>query len=297
MEDDFTPSPIPTRKPAAPAFSPEIRRYWLEHGGAKLGLEPRALLIGRGSTCDLVLGDGRASRRHARLVVKANSVTIEDLNSANGVYVNGTRIGKLETLTDGDQIQIGSAAFVLRSEALSYRNSSSTTPATSPAAGTLGELSVRLSMDEAEAPTVEAHSLDLLGTLAEKSLTLGRAEEAAHLLTPTLEEILRRARAGRAADLPSRVLAKAAHYAALLADATERGRWVDYAVALFDALEQPLPATVVDQLYVTVRKLSDVDREALRGYLERLRERPNSSPADRFVIQRLAGLERLVSLR
>jgi hypothetical protein len=186
---------------------------------------------------------------------------------------------------------------VLRAETVSYRSASSPTPGTSPGRATLAELSARLSDDDADEPTLEAHSLDLLGTLAEKSLTLGRAEEAAHLLTPTLEEVLRRARAGRAAELPSRVLVKAAQYAALLADATERGSWVDYAVALFDALQQPLPAAVVDQLYVTVRKLANIDRVALRAYVERLRERPNSSPADRFVIQRLAGLERLVSLK
>jgi pSer/pThr/pTyr-binding forkhead associated (FHA) protein len=297
MADDFTPIPPPRSNDPLRALNFDVRRFWLEHGGAKFGLEPRAFVLGRGSTCDLVVGDGRASRRHARLVVKANSVTIEDLESSNGVFVNGKRIAELYPLEDGDQFQIGSAAFILKSELLSCRNPSSPTPATSPGGSTLAELGAELSRDEAEAPTVEAHSLDLLATLADKSLTLGRAEEAERMLASTLDDVLRRAGAGRAATLPSRVFAKAAHYAVLLADATQRGSWVDYAVSLFDALGQPLPATVVDQLYVTVRKLTDVDRVALRSYVERLRNRPNSTPADRFVIQRLAGLERLVSLK
>jgi hypothetical protein len=97
--------------------------------------------------------------------------------------------------------------------------------------------------------------------------------------------------------LPERVFAKAAHYAVLLADATGRVSWVDYAISLFDALELPLPATVVDQLYVTVRKLPGVNRALLRDYVEHLRECPDSSPADRFVIQRLIGLERQLSLK
>ncbi|MFZ5897119.1 MAG: FHA domain-containing protein [Myxococcota bacterium] len=296
MDDDFPPGSLSsTRTSASHKLNLQVRRFWLEHGDAKMCLEPRAYLVGRSSNCELMIGDARVSRRHARLLVRADSVVIEDMQSANGVFVNGVRILRSETLRDGDQFQIGSASFVLKSELLPCRNPASETPATTPMGGTLSELSARLSADETEAPTVEAHSVDLLGTLADKSLALGRTEEAERLLTAALEELLRRVRAGRIADVPPRILTKAAYYAVLLAEATERGSWIDYAVSLFAALRQPLPASIVDQLYAAVRKAQNVNRAAFREYLEMLRELPNVSPADRFIIQRLAGLERQIS--
>lgn len=297
MDDEFTPAPLTHVSPPEPRpLTTEVRRFWLEHGEAKIGLEPRTYLLGRSSTCELIVADSRVSRRHARLVVRASNVTIEDLQSANGVFVNGERIAKKRSMSDGDQFQVASAAFVLKSEPLPARVSASETPATSPSAGRLGELSPKLTIDE-DAPTMEAHSLDLLGTLAEKCLALGRAEEAEHMLQNALEELKKRALAGRGSEIPERIFAKAAHYAVLIADATERVSWVDYAIRLFAALERPLPATVVDQLYVTVRKLPGVNRSLLRDYVETLRECPDASPADRFVIQRLSGLERQISLK
>lgn len=271
----------------------EVRRFWLEHGDAKISLEPRTYVLGRSSQCELMVDDARASRRHARLVVRALTVSIEDLQSSNGVFVNGSRIVKVQTLRDGDQFQVASASFVLKSEGLPFR-SGSETPATSPNLIRHSE-HPSLSPEDAEAPTVEAHSLDLLGTLAEKSLALGRADEAEHMLSNALDELLRRARTRRIRDVPSRIFAKAAHYAVLLAEATQRGAWVDYAIALFDAIQRPLPSAVVDQLYITVRKTPDVNSAALRNYVERLRACADASPADRFVIQRLAGLERQMS--
>lgn len=294
MSDDSTPRFTSGAGKADPhPLNLEVRRFWLEHGEAKISLEPRTYVLGRSSKCELVVDDARASRRHARLVVRALTVTVEDLQSSNGVFVNGKRIAKQQTLRDGDQFQVASASFVLKSEGLPYR-SSSETPATSPNLLRRSE-APSLSPEDAEAPTLEAHTLDLLGTLAEKSLALGRADEAEHMLSNALEELLRRARAGRTREVPARIFGKAAHYAVLLADATQRGAWVDYAIALFDTIEKPLPSGVVDQLYLTVRKTPDVNAGALRSYVERLRECPDSSPADRFVIQRLAGLERQMS--
>ncbi|MGC4086881.1 MAG: FHA domain-containing protein [Polyangiaceae bacterium] len=297
MADDVSSQPPPARDQIQKAINFEVRRFWLEHGNTKIGLEPRTWLLGRSPSCDLVVGDGRASRRHARLLVRANSVTLEDLNSSNGVFVNGRRIIKSVILDDRDEFQIAGATFVLKSEAMPCRNPSSPTPATSPGGSTLAELASQLSIDEAEAITMEAHPLDFLGTLAEKSLALSHADEAERMLSGALEELLKRARAGRAAELPSRVLSKAAHYAVMLADATERGSWIDYAIALYDAADRPLPGTVVDQLYVTVRKVPSFDRSAFTRYVERMRDAPNSGPAARFVIQRLTGLARQLSAK
>jgi pSer/pThr/pTyr-binding forkhead associated (FHA) protein len=49
-------------------------------------------LVGRSADCDLVLEDTLVSRRHARLFKKEGKVWIEDLNSSNGVFLNGKKI-------------------------------------------------------------------------------------------------------------------------------------------------------------------------------------------------------------
>lgn len=53
------------------------------------------------------------SRKHARLIMRDNRVTIEDLGSANGTYVNGQHINVLRPVRvrDGDHIKLGSLAL------------------------------------------------------------------------------------------------------------------------------------------------------------------------------------------
>ena len=68
------------------------------------------LVIGRRAEGDGRLGDDpRLSRRHARVTRSASGeVTIEDLGSANGTFVNGERVRERRVLTVGDVIRIGS---------------------------------------------------------------------------------------------------------------------------------------------------------------------------------------------
>jgi predicted component of type VI protein secretion system len=64
------------------------------------------LLIGRQADCQIVLDDAKCSRRHARLVVAAGVVEIEDLQSSNGTLLNGKPVQR-RMLRDGDEVQIG----------------------------------------------------------------------------------------------------------------------------------------------------------------------------------------------
>ena len=85
----------------------------------------------------------------------------------------------------------------------------------------------------------------------------------------------------------------AARFAAKLATATAKGAWVDYVVALYTAARRPCPAPLVDELHAVVRKTSAVDLDAIRSYVDLLRENSSAyGPADRFLVQRIEGLER-----
>ncbi len=53
------------------------------------------------------------SRKHARVIMRDNRITVEDLNSANGTYVNGKHINAMTPtrLRDGDQIKLGNLSL------------------------------------------------------------------------------------------------------------------------------------------------------------------------------------------
>ncbi|HEV8661495.1 MAG TPA: winged helix-turn-helix domain-containing protein [Thermoanaerobaculia bacterium] len=70
-------------------------------------------LIGRGYEVAIPLYGSATSRHHARLVVGNGTVTLQDLGSRNGTFVNGNRVvGSIE-LRSGDEIRIGADSLVL----------------------------------------------------------------------------------------------------------------------------------------------------------------------------------------
>ncbi|MGH9752740.1 MAG: adenylate/guanylate cyclase domain-containing protein [Blastocatellia bacterium] len=80
-------------------------------------LDKAEVTIGRDQKSDLILDDSRVSRYHAVARKTAEGVTLCDLWSSNGVYVNGRRIQPDVDfdLSDNDQIKIGSYTLVFQS--------------------------------------------------------------------------------------------------------------------------------------------------------------------------------------
>lgn len=71
--------------------------------------------IGRMEGNTIRLMERNVSRRHARLLREAGSVFIEDLNSFNGVKINGERIDKRLEVKEGDLVEIGDYHLALQS--------------------------------------------------------------------------------------------------------------------------------------------------------------------------------------
>jgi adenylate cyclase len=69
------------------------------------------LIVGRSADAGLILEDGRASRRHACITRDAGVFAIRDLNSGNGIYVNGQRVSE-KVLAHADVIQVGHSRLV-----------------------------------------------------------------------------------------------------------------------------------------------------------------------------------------
>jgi FHA domain/Domain of unknown function (DUF1707) len=88
-----------------------LRRRGLGLPDAAELLEARVVL-GRSSTCELVLADDTVSRRHAELRIADGCWLLRDLGSSNGTWVNGRRVMEAE-VRPGDVIHLGGAQIRL----------------------------------------------------------------------------------------------------------------------------------------------------------------------------------------
>ena len=71
-------------------------------------------VLGRSDESDLVLDDPYASDFHMRLVAQDEGITLHDLGSTNGTYVNGRRVTAPTRLRRGDTIQVGKTVMEVR---------------------------------------------------------------------------------------------------------------------------------------------------------------------------------------
>jgi pSer/pThr/pTyr-binding forkhead associated (FHA) protein len=302
--DEFSNRPTLANLPAQSGI-----RVWLRFGDHDVEVGQGETILGRSPKCQLVLDDALVSRAHARLVVHRGTTTIEDMGSSNGVLVNGERLTRARVLVSGDRVVIGHQTFMLLAEAGVEAHeprkerfgaktlSGPKSEAVSQRPSGKSEVgSQRPFESERTEATRKGHALDLLGSVAEKVLALGRGDEAERILSSYLRNMLQTARVGAELDLET--AEKAATFAVRIAEATGKGTWADYVFELFTVVKRPLPALLVDRLYESLRKLSPVSINVFRQYLSALRSvEAQLGPSDRFLMRRIEGLEALGVLR
>jgi len=287
-------------------------RFRLRYLRHDLELSPGTFVIGRSAECQLSLDDPLVSRRHALLLVGDDEVFLEDAGSRNGVLVNGTKITGRTKLADNDKVTIGAQEMTLTAaaEVDLPRRTIAHTPTGSGGPVTLVTMPVAPKVIEVgpppepampiDEPTIDrprrGEALRLLGGVADKALALGNPESAERLLQNGLMEIAHDVDAGR--DLTPEAIDLAARFAARLASGTGKGSWGDYAIKLYARRGILPPASIVDELYIAARKMRGFDLNAFRTYLTEQRARLSElTPTERFVLQRLDGLEKLVASR
>lgn len=67
-------------------------------------------VIGREGS-DINIADPEVSRRHATIHVEGDKLSIEDLNSTNGTFVNGQQIQGTRELSEGDEVRLGNTVW------------------------------------------------------------------------------------------------------------------------------------------------------------------------------------------
>jgi predicted component of type VI protein secretion system len=305
--------------------------FRLRHQQHNFELSAGDFLIGRDAQCQLVLDDPLVSRKHAKLAVGEDSVRICDLGSRNGVVVNGARIDEPRVLSHADRIVIGSQEMMI----VAYLPQGTDDPAqasqrmagsrtltamaavSAPARAAMIESPTPVATREVKATPLpppaskaassqppgsgkdaapRAGAVPLWSSLADKAFGLGQTEEAERILSGPTADVLKDLEQGQA--VPAETLDMAGQYGVKLAVATGKARWVDYVVAVYARAGRPFPAPIIDELHGAIRKIDVVDVKALRAYVALLRDKvADHGPAERFLVQRIEGLERLAALR
>jgi pSer/pThr/pTyr-binding forkhead associated (FHA) protein len=81
----------------------------LSFGGKEVktyDLAKQATVVGRDPGADIVIDNLGVSRSHCQLIRRGAAFVVQDMNSANGTYVNGKKVGE-HSLIDSDQIVVG----------------------------------------------------------------------------------------------------------------------------------------------------------------------------------------------
>ncbi len=261
-------------------------------GGHDVEVRIGRTLLGRHDSCQVVLDDPLASRRHAAVQFDGQTAVVQDLGSVNGVLVNGERIRQSSVLNNGDELRLGNQVIHI------YLGPAAEDNRRRWGAETLSaQHTARLMNMEVEEATAvrDGEALDTLTILADKMLAVGRGADAEKIVRTALLDVQKRVSLGT--DVDADTLEMAAMLAVRLAEATRQGKWVDYAFSLYQMTSGLLPATVIDRLYSAVRVANGVSINVVRQYVSDVRRRQNTlGPAERFLVRRLEGLEQLAAL-
>src|SRR5262245_45400042 len=145
--------------------------------------EGRQIVIGRSSDLDMVLVEEMVSRRHAQIGMHHNVITIEDLGSTNGTFVNGEKIQRA-TLREGDRVLIGTS--ILKVVAVSVEAESQARPDLERVAARRAAQSAAQRTSAGEAPRMTGNLeeiplpdlLQLFGTSRKNGVLVIRSENS-----------------------------------------------------------------------------------------------------------------------
>lgn len=111
------PAPAPQQQSLPAGNSLDAGRLVITSGG-KAGLEidlpAEQLTIGRSNESGLVIRDDYTSTHHARLLKWNDGWVIQDLDSTNGTFLDGTRVTVPTPVPLGTPVKIGTTSFELR---------------------------------------------------------------------------------------------------------------------------------------------------------------------------------------
>ena len=87
----------------------------VHENGNIVDIKQEILIAGRSNQSDILLESSKCSRTHALIRLEANALTLIDLRSKNGTFINNSQVppNKPQQLEDGDQIRFGDQKFTV----------------------------------------------------------------------------------------------------------------------------------------------------------------------------------------
>jgi FHA domain-containing protein len=282
-----------------------VGRYRLRFLLQEFDLPKGATVIGRSLDCNLTIEDPLVSRQHARIVIDEEGAVVEDLESRNGVRVNGLSIRGPTALKDGDRVRLGTQDFVF----------CRVDPEGKPFPKTTGVLRLcahcRLPYpremvacpncehtEQTEEETLSgsfgvenqnAWSVQLLVEALERALALGRVSDAERIVRRATAQIEELIASGAAID--AKALAAVAGQAVATTLATNDPTWGIWVFEFYGRVNRIPPVPLVERLGEVAAAHPRIVRSALEKFLEHLSTTARS--ASQNDIEALARLETL----
>ena len=96
---------------------------------ARVTLPPGEYVIGRGEEAEIFADTALISRRHARLIIAQDQLSLEDLGSSNGTFVGGQRIAESTRLFPNQHVRLGDVVLEVHRERVSSHSGLTLAPA------------------------------------------------------------------------------------------------------------------------------------------------------------------------
>jgi hypothetical protein len=270
-----------------------VARYRLRFVLQEFDLPRGNTIIGRSLECHLTIEDPLVSRKHARIVVSDGGAQIEDLESRNGVKVNGAAIKQPTTLRNGDRLRIGTQELVFTRVDEAGRSHSRTTGQLRLCANCRQPYPREMlacpsceATEQTDEETLTATgsggshrwTMQLFVEALERALRLGRVVDAEQLARRATSQVDELVSAGGVMEADG-LAALAAQVVATTA-ATGDPTWAIWVTEIYGRCEQIPPREIVELLVDSMAQHPDRLREAIGALLERLRPAVGSASGE-----------------
>ena len=283
-----------------------MARYRLRFLLQEFDLPRGATILGRSSDCHVTIEDPLVSRHHARIVLEGERAVVYDLNSRNGVKVNGAPVKEPIELKDGDRLRIGTQELVFcRVEAAPNATAKTTgflrhcarcrmpypqEAGSCPSCGATEALDEETLSGQFGAAAQQIWSVQLFLEVLDRALTLERFEDVHRILRRATVQVEERIVRGDQVDGPQ--LAKLAVGAARASLALDDSTWAVWVAQVYRRVPMVMPEEVVVKLgELAARFPHDMADpvEQLATYVRTVPSSPAEGPA-------IAALDRVRAL-
>lgn len=259
-----------------------VGRYCLRIGPRQIQLLKGETFIGRDEACQVVISGALVSRRHACIRLEEGELSLEDLRSTNGTFVNGAKVRGRVPIRPGDRLFVGSfdidVAWLEGAAPSSGVTGKDAFHRATPSSGIAlaGKLAAAREKDHAEALTerhpprsvLDLDDIEAAARLAEQMFAQGRPLAGRDILSEPLKRVLAAAREGRLLD--PQVLDAAGRYAMKVAQQVCDANWVNFTIEIHLRAGHAMRMEILQQI-VALRKIAPVgDDELIARYRTRM---------------------------